>query len=69
VDWESGWDEYGEKGVADILISHLEDYNTISDLFKDYDHYCIDILQTLVILPFAMVERTGYIDNIPRGSR
>ena len=51
IDWESGWDDYGEKGVSDFVIDYLEKYNDVSDLFKDYDHYCIDILQTLIILP------------------
>ena len=29
----------------------LEDYNIGSTLFEDFDHYCIDLLQSLIILP------------------
>lgn len=56
IDWESGWDDYGEKGASDFVLEKLESYNKISELFKDYDHYCIDILQTLVILPLQKQE-------------
>jgi hypothetical protein len=51
IDWESGWDEYEEDGVAHVVIKRLENISKRSDVFKYYDHYCIDIIQTLIILP------------------
>ena len=51
VDWESGWDEGGEKGAIDYITETIEEENDISDLFAEYDHYCFDILQSLIILP------------------
>ena len=60
IDWESGWDDYGEKGASDFVLEKLESYNKVSELFKEYDHYCIDILQTLVILPLQKQEYKNF---------
>lgn len=51
IDWESGWDQDVQKSASDYLIEALRPFNDVSKLFKEYDHYCIDILQTLVLLP------------------
>ena len=56
LDWLSGWDEGEEKGACDYVTEMLEDYNPGSSLFEDYEHYCIDILQSLVILPLEEQE-------------
>lgn len=63
IDWESGWDEYEDNGVSHVVIKHLEKLNdNHSELFKYYDHYCIDILQTLIILPIEKQD-TKNLDN------
>jgi hypothetical protein len=59
IDWESGWDDVGERGAADYVTEMIEDYNSCSSLFEKYDHYCIDILQTLIIMP---IESQDYTD-------
>lgn len=51
IDWECGWDTIDEKGAADYVTDLLRTYNTGSKLFDDYDYYCIDLIQTLIILP------------------
>jgi len=51
IDWEAGWDDEKDKGAADYVMDMLKSYNKHSNLFEDYDHYCIDILQSLIILP------------------
>lgn len=51
IDLESGWDNTDDIGAADYVTKLLEDSSQKSELFKNYDHYCIDILQSLVILP------------------
>ena len=51
IDWESGWDELDERAATDIVTEMLEDYNSGSELFDKYDHYCIDLLQSLIVLP------------------
>jgi hypothetical protein len=51
IDWQSGWDEHGMKGASEQITKVLDGYNKVSDLFYKYDCYCIDIIQTLIILP------------------
>lgn len=52
IDWVCGWDENIEnKSSSDHIISMLSDYSQQSKLFKDYDHYCIDLITSLIILP------------------
>ena len=51
IDWESGWDDIDDTGASDVVIEMLEGYNIGSELFKEFDHYCIDLLQSLIILP------------------
>jgi hypothetical protein len=51
IDWLSGWDDVEKKGASDKILSFLENFNDISNLFNKYDIYCIDIIQSLIILP------------------
>ena len=52
IDWQSGWDNTEEKGASDYIIDMLRGHSMHSNLFDNYEHYCIDIIQSLVILPF-----------------
>lgn len=56
IDWDSGWDNETEMGATDYVLQLVSDYNPGSIIFDDYEHYCIDILQSLVILPFEQQE-------------
>lgn len=51
IDWDSGWDEADDKGASDYVLDIVKDYNNCSQLFEEYDHYCIDLIQSLIILP------------------
>jgi hypothetical protein len=51
IDWDSGWDTEDDQGAADYVAELIHEYNEGSVIFEDYDHYCIDLLQTLIILP------------------
>jgi hypothetical protein len=51
IDVECGWDDEEEKGATDYVLEMLETYNDTSKIFKDFDYYCIDIIQSLIILP------------------
>lgn len=51
IEWDSGWDNVEDKSASDYVTGMLEGYNNGSKLFEEYDHYCIDILQSLIILP------------------
>jgi hypothetical protein len=53
IDWDSGWDNTDKKGASDYITDLLHEYNFESNLFDNYDHYCIDIIQSLIILPLS----------------
>ena len=55
IDWQSGWDK-GKNGkkmkpASDYVLRMLQDYNRDSELFAEHDHHCIDLLQSLALLP------------------
>lgn len=56
IDWQSGWDDLNLKGASDYVLKLIEKKNKISKLFYHYDLYCIDIIQTLIILPLQKQE-------------
>jgi hypothetical protein len=56
IDWQSGWDDLNLKGASDYVLKMIEKKNKISKLFYHYDMYCIDIIQTLIILPLQKQE-------------
>ena len=51
IDWDSGWDNTDEKGASDFACEMLQGYSIHSNLFDKYDHYCIDLIQSLIIIP------------------
>jgi hypothetical protein len=51
IDWASGWDKGVSRGASDCVGRMLRSVRHDSKIFREYDHYCIDLLQTLVILP------------------
>ena len=56
IDWESGWDTR-KSCATDYVISVLnqgdkdKDKQMDSSLFKEYDYYCMDLLNALIVLP------------------
>lgn len=57
IDWDSGWDKDEEMGCSDYISRTFRVYeNYDSILFTEYEHYCLDILQTLIILPLEEQE-------------
>ena len=56
-DADSGWDNVDKMGASDYVTKMLGKCQTTSLIFTEYEHYAIDILQTLVILP---LERQSY---------
>lgn len=51
VDWESGWDNYDGSSVADEVNEMLREFNPGSKTFEFFDHFGIDLIQSLIILP------------------
>ena len=52
IDWDCGWDKGTEYSANEKVLYMLESISESSDLFREFDLFCIDILQSLVILPF-----------------
>jgi hypothetical protein len=63
IDIESGWDDVEKKGAVDYVLDIFETCNEKSKIFDEYDYYCIDILQSLIILPLEEQDHSD-IDNI-----
>lgn len=61
LDWESGWDEDKKRGISEYMLVNLEKLEDKhdSEVFKKYPHYCIDLIQSLIILP---IEEQDYKD-------
>lgn len=57
IDWEAGWDQTEEESASSAVGLVLEAHNTVSQVFADYEHYCLDLLQSLIIMP---LERHSY---------
>ena len=51
LDWESGWDNIDKISAADYILEKLEDIEHSSLLFSKFEHFCIDIIQSLIYLP------------------
>lgn len=59
IDWESGWDNVEEKGSSDFVTEMLQGHSLHSNLFDNYEHYCIDLIQSLIILPLQEQKYTN----------
>lgn len=59
IDWESGWDTVDKKSASDKITGMLDKHNPGSDFFRDYEHYCIDLIQTMIILPLEKQDYSG----------
>jgi hypothetical protein len=59
IDWGSGWDSDEKKCANDYVISYiLEGNSNISRIFSKYEFYCLDIVQTLILLPLQKQDYT-----------
>lgn len=51
VDWESGWDDNDDNAAIDMVSEILSEIDVESHIFNKYNHFCMDILQSLIKLP------------------
>jgi len=51
IDWESGWDNVDQLSAADCVSQAIESDSVNSKLFEKYNHFCVDILHSLITLP------------------
>jgi hypothetical protein len=59
IDWKSGWDNYTKKCATDHVLHMLSNYSSMSPLFTKYEYYCIDLIQSLIILPLQEQKYTN----------
>ena len=53
VEWECGWDEYDGDSLSDqLLVEAEEDYRDTSFLFTKHKQQTLEILQSIITLPF-----------------
>jgi len=51
LDWGSGWDKGIRKCASDYVFDRLEKIKTVSTIFQEHQYSCLDIIQSLIILP------------------
>lgn len=51
INWENGWDLYSQDGASSFITEELIDTKCESKLFTTYNEYCIDLIQSVIILP------------------
>jgi hypothetical protein len=61
IDWDTGWDKDNEKCATDYVLKKLSKYSKVSPLFKEYEYFCIDLIQSLVVLPLEK-QKTEHIE-------
>jgi len=59
IDWDSGWDNDVDRCATDFVLKKISKYSKVSPLFREYEYYCMDLVQTLVVMP---LEKQNY-DN------
>lgn len=63
VEWDCGWDNLYEYSASDYVLSLLEEHTGNSIIFKECENYCIDLLQSLIILPLEKRSFNNLIDS------
>ena len=51
IDWKSGWDDFESESASDYIGRLIKTFDSRSKLFDEYDFFCIDLIQSLIILP------------------
>jgi hypothetical protein len=53
IDWTTGWDAYDDPALAEQITEYVENVEEVSPLFKEWIPHCMDILQSLILLPLT----------------
>lgn len=51
IDLDSGWDTIQSKGISDYITTTFMDNANGSKFFKKYAYKCVDLIQSLILLP------------------
>lgn len=64
ISWSCGWNKSDKISTSDYLTNIIEPYGGKSVIFTEYLHYSIDIIQSLVDLPFQEKPYKNKITNV-----
>lgn len=56
IEWSSGWDKGRKKCATDYVLKALRKSKSYSKILKEYEYYCMDIIQSLIMLPLENQE-------------
>ena len=59
INWDSGWDTERNNCLTDNVLDKISEYLDFSKLFKNYEYYCMDLLQSLIICPLEKQKTEG----------
>lgn len=62
IDWDSGWDNNTDKCATDYVIKKLSKFSKVSPLFSNYEYYCIDIIQSLIVMPLEKQKVAEHVE-------
>jgi hypothetical protein len=66
--WTSGWDKTEEMSIVDRIFKYIENPKEQSELFRMFPHMCLDILHSLIQLPFTS-QSNGTLDDLEKAYR
>jgi hypothetical protein len=75
IDYDSGWDKTQQSSVANQTLEYLcaanstSSHDCISELFDRYDHFAVDIMGSMVLLPLDMHTTQDRGDKLLRSYR
>lgn len=56
ISWTCGWDKSEKDSAINSVLEKMEKYNKVSELFKKYDYFCVELFESLIILPLEKPE-------------
>jgi hypothetical protein len=51
INWDTGWDNFDDISAVEQVTDIIHESSNVSVLFRDYEVYCMDIIQSLIVLP------------------
>jgi len=51
IDWTTGWDNDTDRCATDYVLKLVRKESKMSKLFRENEYFCMDILQTLIVIP------------------
>ena len=63
IQWDCGWDNYSNFGAANFITDRISHIENESKVFDKYNHYCVDLIQTLIKLPINEISSDKHIEE------